>query len=288
MRPLQVTPSITNRDSASLEKYLLDISKIPMITPEEETGLTRQIRSGNREAIASLTRSNLRFVVSVAKQYQHRGLPLTDLISEGNMGLMRAAQSFDDTKGFKFISYAVWWIRQFIIQAVNSKSRLVRLPENKVQQRHRIQLSIDQLEQELERSPSFEEISNRVQLSVGEIEQITQSSMFHQSINVAMSTEDTEYTLLDVLICQDKETDENVAYTRSLQTEIKRCLATLTPIQQKILCCFFGIAGTEQMSIGEIALQLNLSTERVRQIKQKAILQLRMEKRADLLKPFLG
>jgi RNA polymerase primary sigma factor len=288
MRPLQVTPSITNRDSASLEKYLQEIAKIPMITPEEEIRLTQQIRSGNDEAIASLTKSNLRFVVSVAKQYQHKGLPLTDLISEGNIGLMRAAQSFDETRGFKFISYAVWWIRQSIIQAVNSKSRLVRLPENKVQQRNQIQFAVEQLEQELERSPSFDEIAKLVQLTAAEIEQVTQTSLFHQSLDVPLQVDGVENTLLDILISKDKETDENVVYTNSLQMEIKRCLGTLSAVQQTILCCFFGLEGKEQIGLGEIADQLNLSTERVRQIKQKAILQLRLEKKAVLLKPFLG
>jgi RNA polymerase primary sigma factor len=288
MRPLQVTPSITNRDTASLEKYLLEISKIPMITPEQEIVLTQQIRSGNKDAIASLTRPNLRFVVSVAKQYQHRGLPLTDLISEGNIGLMRAAQSFDETRGFKFISYAVWWIRQTIIQAVNTKSRLVRLPENRVQQRIRIQLSTEQLEQELERSPSFEEISARVQMTAGEVEQITQSSVHHQSLDVPLKREDMESTLLDIMISEDSKTDENTAYTESLQLEIARCLTSLTPIQRTILSSFFGINGKGEMSLEDIGKQLNLSTERVRQIKQKAILQLRMENSAVLLRPFLG
>lgn len=288
MRPLKVTQSITSRDAASLEKYLTEISKIPMITPEEEIVLTQAIRTGDKNAVSTLIRSNLRFVVSVAKQYQHRGLPLNDLISEGNIGLMRAAQSFDDTRGFKFISYAVWWIRQSIIQAVNTKSRLVRLPENRVNQRNRIQQSISHLEQELERSPSFEEISSHVQMRAADIEQITHSSIQHQSLDVPLSSENTESTLLDFLVCKDNKTDQDVAYTKSLQYEIERCLDSLTPIQKTIVCCFFGIGLKEEMNIDDIGKRLKLSSERVRQIKQKAILQLREAHRAVLLKPFLG
>lgn len=288
MRPIKITQSITSRDSASLEKYLQDISKIPMITPEEEIILTQKIRIGNKRAVAALAQSNLRFVVSVAKQYQHRGLSLPDLISEGNIGLFKAAQNFDETKGFKFISYAVWWIRQSIIQAVNTKSRLVRLPENRVNQRNRIRQSISQLEQELERSPSFDEISQHVHLTANEVEQITHSAIQHQSLDVPLNSDNMESTLLDVLVSKDRGTDEDVAYTKSLQYEIERCLSSLTKIQKTIVCCFFGIGLPDEMHIDDIGKKLKLSTERVRQIKQKAILQLRKEGRAALLKPFMG
>ncbi|WP_121356953.1 sigma-70 family RNA polymerase sigma factor [Flavisolibacter nicotianae] len=288
MRALKITQSITNRDSASLEKYLLEISKIPMITPEEEIALTQKIRSGNKHAVDSLTKSNLRFVVSVAKQYQNRGLPLTDLISEGNIGLMKAAQNFDETRGFKFISYAVWWIRQSILQAVNTKARLVRLPENKVNQRNHIQLSISQLEQELERNPSVEEIAQHVQINAKDVEHITGLFAHHQSLDLPMSRDSNENTLLDGLVSEGSETDNNVVYTKSLQHEIERCLATLTPVQSTVLRCFFGLGLKEAMKVDEISKRLKLSTERVRQIKEKAILQLRMDKRAVLLKPFLG
>lgn len=288
MRPLKVTQSITSRDAASLEKYLSEISKIPMITTEEEIALAQEIRSGNKQALARLTKSNLRFVVSVAKKYQHRGLPLTDLISEGNIGLIKAAQNFDETRGFKFISYAVWWIRQSIIQAVNTKSRLVRLPENKVNQRNHIQLGILQLEQELERTPSFDEIAQHVQMAAADVEQITNSSAPTQSLDTPLSNENTDGTLLDVLVSRDNETDEDLVHNQSLQCEIERCLATLPPIQRTILCSFFGIGLKEPMRVEEIGERLQLSAERVRQIKQKAILQLRMGNRAVLLKPFLG
>lgn len=288
MRALKITQSITNRDSASLEKYLLEISKIPMITPEEEIVLTQKIRSGNKHAIDSLAKSNLRFVVSVAKQYQNRGLPLTDLISEGNIGLMKAAQNFDETRGFKFISYAVWWIRQSILQAVNTKARLVRLPENKVNQRNHIQLSISQLEQELERNPSVEEIAQHVQINAKDVEHITGMFAHHQSLDLPVSKDNNDNTLLDGLVSEGRETDNNVVYTKSLQHEIDRCLATLTPVQSTVLRCFFGLGLKEAMKVDEISKRLKLSTERVRQIKEKAILQLRMEKRAGLLKPFLG
>ncbi len=288
MRPIKITQSFTSRDSASLEKYLQDISKIPMITPDEEIILTKKIRGGNKQALAVLAQSNLRFVVSVAKQYQHRGLSLPDLISEGNIGLFKAAQNFDETKGFKFISYAVWWIRQSIIHAINTKSLLIRLPENRVNQRNRIQQHISQLEQELERSPSVDEISQQVHLTVKEVEQITCSAIQHESLDVPLSSDNMERTLLDVLSCKAGAKDEDFANTKSLQYEIKRCLSALTPIQEKIVCWFFGIGRQEEMHIDDIGRKLNLSAERVRQIKQKAILQLRKEDKAALLKPFMG
>jgi RNA polymerase primary sigma factor len=288
MRPLKVIQSITSRDAASLEKYLQEIAKIPMITPDEEITLTQEIRGGSMEAVGRLTKSNLRFVVSVAKQYQNRGLPLTDLISEGNIGLLRAAHNFDETRGFKFISYAVWWIRQSIIQAVNTKSRLVRLPENKVNLRNRIQVSTAHLEQELERSPTFEEVASQVQLTAKDVEQISFSANYHQSLDMPLSGDSSESTLLDTLSSTDDTPDENIVYTKSLQHEVERCFASLTPIQSTILRYFFGIGLRDEMHIEDIGKQLKLSTERVRQIKQKAILKLRTDKQALLLKQFLG
>ncbi|HEV7331799.1 MAG TPA: RNA polymerase sigma factor RpoD/SigA [Flavisolibacter sp.] len=288
MRPLKITQSITNRDAASLEKYLQEVSKIPAITPEEEVALTQKIRSGNQHAVESLTRSNLRFVVSVAKQYQNRGLPLSDLISEGNIGLIKAAKNFDETRGFKFISYAVWWIRQSIIEAVNTKSRLVRLPGNKVNQRNHIKASVVQLEQELERSPTSEEIARHTHLAVDVVELITGTADHHQSLDVPVNHENTETTLLDSLPATENITDQKMAYTKSLQQEISRCLSSLTPIQRTILSYSYGLGLQDEMSADAIGKQLNLSGERVRQIKQKAIVQMRMEKRAVLLKPFLG
>ena len=288
MRPLKVVQAITNRDAASLNQYLVDISKLPMITPEEEIVLAQKIKSGDKHAVAELAKANLRFVVSVAKQYQNRGLSLTDLISEGNIGLLKAAQNFDETKGFKFISYAVWWVRQCIIQAVNTKSRLVRLPENKVNLRNRIQLNISQLEQELERSPSPEEIGEKLLLNGKDIEQIIASTTYHQSLDAPLNGEDRETTLLDNLSTLGNEPDDEVVHTKSLQHEIERCLSTLTPIQSTILRCFYGIGLKEEMRIEDIGSKLKLSAERVRQIKQKAIVQLKMEKSASLLKPFLG
>ncbi len=287
MRPIKIIQSITSRDTASFEKYLLEISKIPMISPEEEIRLTREIRAGNRDAVATLAQSNLRFVVSVAKQYQNRGMPLVDLISEGNVGLLRAAENFDETRGFKFISYAVWWIRQSIIQAVNTKSRMVRLPENKVNLRNRIQLRALQLEQELEREPSAEEIADGIQLDGKEVEQIASFSVQHQSLDVPLGSDNAESTLLDKLRSSDRSPDAQIMHNGSLQQEIDRCLATLSPIQSTIIRYFFGL-GREEMRIGEIGIMLKLSTERVRQIKQKAITQLQTEKKTELLRPFLG
>jgi RNA polymerase primary sigma factor len=288
MRPLKITQSITNRDAASLEKYLQEVSKIPAITPEEEVALTQKIRSGNQAAVEKLAKSNLRFVVSVAKQYQNRGLSLSDLISEGNLGLIKAAKNFDETRGFKFISYAVWWIRQSIIEAVNTKSRLVRLPGNKVNQRNHIKASMVQLEQELERSPTAEEIASHTHMAVDVVELITNTADYHQSLDTPLNTDNSETTLLDTLQNTENITDQKVAYTKSLQQEISRCLATLTPIQRTILSYSYGLGVQDEMSADAIGKQLNLSGERVRQIKQKAIVQMRMEKRALLLKPFLG
>ena len=287
MRPIKIIQSITSRDTASFEKYLLEISRIPMITPEEEIRLAREIRNGNREAISVLARSNLRFVVSVAKQYQNRGLPLVDLISEGNVGLLRAAENFDETRGFKFISYAVWWIRQSIIQSVNTKSRMVRLPENKVNLKNRIHGSIQQLEQELERAPSSEEIADHIRLNEQEVELIANFTVHHQSLDAPLGGEDGEVTLLDQLYTQERSPDSRLDHHGSLQNEIDRCLSTLSPIQNTIIRYFFGL-GREEMRIGDIGTMLQLSAERVRQIKQKAIIQLRKEKKTDLLRPFLG
>ncbi|MBB1283512.1 RNA polymerase sigma factor RpoD/SigA [Flavisolibacter sp. BT320] len=288
MRPLKITQSITNRDAASLEKYLYEVSKIPVITPDEEVTLTQKIRCGNQLAVEALTRANLRFVVSVAKQYQNRGLPLSDLISEGNIGLIKAAKNFDETRGFKFISYAVWWIRQSIIEAVNTKSRLVRLPGNRVNQRNHIKASIMLLEQELERTPTFEEIAQQTNLSVLAVEQIASTGEQHQSLDVPLHNDDNGATLLDSLSNAEEMTDQEVTHTKSLQQEIVRCLSSLTPIQRTILCHFYGLDLHDEMSTDDIGKRLNLSGERVRQIKQKAIVQMRMEKRALLLKPFLG
>lgn len=284
MRPLKVAQSITNRETVSLEKYLQEISKLEMVSPEQEAVLSSLIQSGDEAALSSLTKANLRFVVSVAKQYQYRGLSVPDLINEGNIGLIRAAKCYDATKGFKFISYAVWWIRQSIIQAINDKGQMVRLPSNRAALRNRVRSGTARLEQELERTPSFDEISQYLGMSATEVEQSSLEYAYHRSLDTPVSNENTDVTLIDLLPAGTKDdSDKN-----SLSVELERCLASLPPLQQTILCCFYGIGRKEPMSLESIGKQLNLSSERVRQIRQRAVATLKDGKRAALLKPFLG
>jgi RNA polymerase primary sigma factor len=288
MRQLKITKSITNRESQSLEKYLQEIGKVELISPEEEVKLATLIKQGCQKSLERLTKANLRFVVSVAKQYQNQGLSLPDLINEGNLGLIKAAQRFDETRGFKFISYAVWWIRQSILQALAEQSRIVRLPLNKVGLTNRIQKAYSLLEQEYEREPSAEELAEVLQMDLEEVSATLGISARHVSMDTPLS-EGEENTLLDVLENPNAEkTDAALDHGESLKTEIDRSLKTLTERQKEVICFFFGIGVDHPMSLEDIGEKFNLTRERVRQIKDKAITKLRAANRCKLLRTYLG
>jgi RNA polymerase primary sigma factor len=288
MRQLKITKSITNRESQSLEKYLQEIGKVGLITPEEEVKLARLIKQGDQKALDRLTKANLRFVVSVAKQYQNQGLSLPDLINEGNLGLIKAAQRFDETRGFKFISYAVWWIRQSILQALAEQSRIVRLPLNKVGLTNRIQKAYSQLEQEFEREPSAEELATMLEIDIEEVSATLGISARHVSVDTPLA-EGEDNTLLDVLENPNAvKTDNELDHTESLKVEIERSLKTLTERQKEVICYFFGIGVDHPMSLEDIGEKFSLTRERVRQIKDKAITKLRTVNRCKLLRTYLG
>jgi len=288
MRQLKITKSITNRESQSLEKYLQEIGKVELISPEEEVRLATLIKQGDQKALDRLTKANLRFVVSVAKQYQNQGLSLPDLINEGNLGLIKSAQRFDETRGFKFISYAVWWIRQSILQALAEQARIVRLPLNKVGLTNRIQKAFSQLEQEFEREPSAEELADLLQMDLEEVTANLGINARHVSMDTPLS-EGEEGTLLDVLVNTNAEkTDALLDHTQSLKTEIDRSLATLTDRQKEVICFFFGIGVDHPLSLEDIGERFSLTRERVRQIKDKAITKLKTQNRAQVLRTYLG
>ena len=288
MRQLKITKSITNRESQSLEKYLQEIGKVELITPEEEVRLAAKIRQGDQKSLDRLTKANLRFVVSVAKQYQNQGLSLPDLINEGNLGLIKAAQRFDETRGFKFISYAVWWIRQSILQALAEQSRIVRLPLNKVGLTNRIQKAFSTLEQQFEREPSAEELAEMLDMDLEEVTATLGIAGRHVSMDTPLS-EGEDNTLLDVLENPNAEkTDGDLDHRESLKTEIDRSLKTLTERQKEVICFFFGIGVDHPMSLEDIGEKFNLTRERVRQIKDKAITKLRATNRCKLLRTYLG
>jgi len=288
MRQLKITKSITNRESQSLEKYLQEIGKVELISPEEEVKLAVRIKKGDQEALEKLTKANLRFVVSVAKQYQNQGLTLPDLINEGNLGLIKAAQRFDETRGFKFISYAVWWIRQSILQALAEQSRIVRLPLNKVGLTNRISKAYSQLEQEFEREPTPEELAFLLDIDPDEVAATLGVAARHVSMDQPLF-DGEEGTLIDVLINQNAvSTDNNLAVNASLQTEIERSLSTLTERQKEVICYFFGLGIDHPLSLEDIGERFNLTRERVRQIKDKAITKLRCTTRSNQLRGFLG
>jgi RNA polymerase primary sigma factor len=286
MRQLKITKSITNRNSDSLEKYLHDIGKEELITPEEEVELAKRIKMGDQEALEKLTKANLRFVVSVAKQYQHQGLSLPDLINEGNLGLIKAAKKFDETKGFKFISYAVWWIRQCILQALAEQSRIVRLPLNKIGALNKINRAFSQLEQEHEREPSPEEVAAILELPEGKVAGTLELSGRHLSVDAPFQ-DGEENSLLDVLPSQDTPTTDNKLIEESLAKEIERTLSTLPEKESSVIRAFYGI-GTKPMSLEEIGATIGISRERTRQIKEKAIKHLRQKSKHRLLKTYLG
>jgi RNA polymerase primary sigma factor len=288
MRQLKITKSITNRESQSLEKYLQEIGKVDLITPEEEVKLAIRIKEGDAIALEKLTKANLRFVVSVAKQYQNQGLSLSDLINEGNLGLIKAAQRFDETRGFKFISYAVWWIRQSILQALAEQSRIVRLPLNKVGLSNKISKAYSILEQEYEREPSSDELASLLDINTEEIEATIGVAMRHVSMDAPFQTGE-ENTLLDVLQNPNSaSTDNKVTYFESLRMEIERSLNTLTERQKDVIKLYFGIGVPNQLSLEDIGEHFGLTRERVRQIKDKAITKLRSTSRSKLLRKYLG
>jgi RNA polymerase primary sigma factor len=288
MRQLKITKSITNRESQSLEKYLQEIGKVDLISPEEEVQLAVKIKLGDQKALDRLTKANLRFVVSVAKQYQNQGLTLPDLINEGNLGLIKAAQRFDETRGFKFISYAVWWIRQSILQALAEQSRIVRLPLNKVGLTNRISKAYQQLEQEFERDPTAEELAELLDIGVEEISATLGMANRHLSMDSPLS-DGEENTLIDVLVNPNAtRTDERLEHHESLRLEIDRSLKTLTERQKDVLCFFYGIGVDHPLSLEDIGERYNLTRERVRQIKDKAINKLRTTSRCKQLKVYLG
>jgi RNA polymerase primary sigma factor len=288
MRQLKITKSITNRESQSLEKYLQEIGKVELISPEEEVALAIRIKNGDQVALDKLTKANLRFVVSVAKQYQNQGLTLPDLINEGNLGLIKAAQRFDETRGFKFISYAVWWIRQSILQALAEQSRIVRLPLNKVGLSNRISKAYSQLEQEFEREPTAEELAVFLDIEIEEVTATLGSGIRHVSMDQPLS-DGEDSTLMDVMINPNAiSTDNELAFKASLKTEIERSLSTLSERQKDVIRYFFGIGIDHALSLEDIGERFNLTRERVRQIKDKAITKLRTASRCKLLKTYLG
>ena len=286
MRKLKITKSITNRESASLDKYLQEIGREELVSPEEEVELAQRIRKGDQEALEKLTRANLRFVVSVAKQYQNQGLSLPDLINEGNLGLIKAAEKFDETRGFKFISYAVWWIRQSILQALAEQSRIVRLPLNQVGSLNKINKALGKFEQENERQPSTDELAEMIDIPKDKIADTLRVSGRHVSVD-APFVEGEDNSLLDVLPNEDSPSADRGLTNESLSTEIERALQILTPREREIIKSFFGI-GCQEMTLEEIGERLDLTRERVRQIKEKAIRKLKKPAASKLLKSYLG
>jgi RNA polymerase primary sigma factor len=287
MRQLKITQSITNRESASLEKYLQDIGKEGMVTPQEEVELARRIKLGDHDALDKLTRANLRFVVSVAKQYQNQGMSLPDLINEGNLGLIKAAQRFDETKGFKFISYAVWWIRQSILQAIAEQSRMVRLPLNQIGAMNKVKKALSKLEQEYGRDPSPEEISAVVDLSYGQVRDVLRVTNRPVSMDAPFDNNDENNTLLDVLANDDTPGTDSSLIDQSLTEDINRSLSTLSKREAEVIRMFFGIGTKHSMSLDEIGVELSLTRERVRQIKETGLRRLKHNSRNKLLKSYL-
>lgn len=285
MRQLKISKSITNRESASLDKYLQEIGHEELLSVDEEVELAQKIKKGDRRALERLTRANLRFVVSVAKQYQNQGLSLPDLINEGNVGLIKAAEKFDETRGFKFISYAVWWIRQSILQAIAEQSRIVRLPLNQVGSVNKINRELNKFEQEHERRPSVNEIADRIDLPEDKIEEAMKANNRHVSMD-APFVDGEDNSLLDVLADNDMPMADKALVQESLRKEIDRAIELLNDREQKVVRAFFGI-GSPEMTLEEIGEKYNLTRERVRQIKEKAIRRLRHNTKNKLLKTYL-
>lgn len=287
MRQLKISKQITNRESQSLDKYLHEIGKVDLLAPEEEVELAKKIRSGDQLALEKLTKANLRFVVSVAKQYQNQGLTLGDLINEGNLGLIKAAQRFDETRGFKFISYAVWWIRQSILQSLAEQSRIVRLPLNRVGSLNRIARTFSELEQKFEREPSPEELAEVLDVTTSEVVDTLKISGRHLSMDAPFVSGE-ENSLLDILENENGVKPDTGLMTDSLRREVQRALGTLTQREADVISFYFGLNGSNSLTLEEIGEKFSLTRERVRQIKEKAIRRLRHTSRSKTLKPYLG
>ena len=287
MRQLKITKQVTNRETASLDKYLQEIGKVDIITAEEEVELAQRIKAGDQIALEKLTKANLRFVVSVAKQYQNQGLTLPDLINEGNLGLIKAAQRFDETRGFKFISYAVWWIRQSILQALAEQSRIVRLPLNKIGSINKINKTYAFLEQAHERAPSAEEIAKELDMTINDVKESLKNSGRHVSMDAPL-VEGEDSNLYDLLNSGESPNPDRVLLHESLRTEIERALETLTPREADVVRLYFGLGDQHAMTLEEIGETFDLTRERVRQIKEKAIRRLKHTSRSKILKTYLG
>jgi RNA polymerase primary sigma factor len=287
MRQLKITKQVTNRETASLDKYLQEIGKVDLITADEEVELAQKIKAGDQQALEKLTKANLRFVVSVAKQYQNQGLTLPDLINEGNLGLIKAAQRFDETRGFKFISYAVWWIRQSILQALAEQSRIVRLPLNKIGSINKINKMYALLEQSNERPPSAEEIAKELDMTVNDVKESMKNSGRHLSMDAPL-VEGEDSNLYDVLRSGESPNPDRELIIESLRTEIERSLETLTPREADVVRLYFGLGDQHPMTLEEIGETFDLTRERVRQIKEKAIRRLKHTSRSKILKTYLG
>jgi RNA polymerase primary sigma factor len=289
MRQLKISKQVTNRETASLDKYLVEIGRVDLISAQEEVELARRIKMGDQKALDRLTRANLRFVVSVAKQYQNQGLTLPDLINEGNLGLIKAAQRFDETRGFKFISYAVWWIRQSILQALAEQARIVRLPLNKIGSIGKINRAYSELEQKYERPPSADELAEHLDLTLSDVKQALSSSGRHISMDAPLKEGDeSSSSMYDILPNDGLPTPEKYLIQESLQKEINRSLTTLTMREADVLKLYFGLDGKRQISLDEIGTRFDLTRERVRQIKEKAIRRLKHTSRSKMLKTYLG
>jgi len=287
MRQLKISKQITNRESQSLDKYLQEIGKVDLLDPDEEVELAKRIKDNDAQALEKLTKANLRFVVSVAKQYQNQGLSLGDLINEGNLGLIKAAQRFDETRGFKFISYAVWWIRQSILQALAEQSRIVRLPLNRVGSLNKIAKTFSELEQKYEREPSPEELAEVMDMPIGEVNETIKISGRHVSVDAPFKP-DEESTLLDVIEGGESQRPDVTLMSDSLRREVQRALSTLTPREADVVTLYFGLNGENALTLEEIGEKFDLTRERVRQIKEKAIRRLRHTSRSKALKTYLG
>lgn len=289
MRQLKIAHKITTRESLALDKYLNDIGKIPMLTPEEEVKLAQRIREGDQDALDEMTRANLRFVVSVAKQYQNQGLSLSDLINEGNVGLIKAAKRFDETKGFKFISYAVWWIRQSILQAIVENSRIVRMPLNKVGSYNKVNEAYISFVQEFEREPSDEELADLLGMSEKEVQTMLRSGSRHVSLDAPLAgAEEGDATMLDVMVPSDADEPDLELMAESLRDEVAQGLNILSPREMEVIASYYGLNGYKPLTLEEIAELYGLTRERVRQIKERAIRRLRKAYNRDVLKSYLG
>jgi len=289
MRQLKITKQVTNRETASLDKYLQEIGRVELLSPEQEVDLARRIKKGDHDALEKLTNANLRFVVSVAKQYQNQGLTLPDLINEGNLGLIKAAQRFDETRGFKFISYAVWWIRQSILQALAEQSRIVRLPLNKIGSVNKINKAFTKLEQEFERPPTSEEIAECLEMTLEEVQQSLRNSNKAISMDAPLSNDEASAgNMYEVYSSEDNPSPEDNLMSKSLGQEIERSLHSLTAREADVIRLYFGLKGESPLTLEEIGQRFDLTRERVRQIKEKALRRLKHASRSNLLRSYLG